>query len=169
MNSIKELPLFTQMRIKLIVVLVLGSIQGYSQAPKPAGWQVEWDQASISVGNQATLHFKVSLQEGWYIYAPDQDPDLGPVPTSVVFEKNEAFTPVGIPKSVKVKEKYDDVWEGTVRIIEESGGGFTQILQVLKANPVIRGRIIYTVCSEKTGQCLFPEEDFEITLTRKND
>jgi len=135
-----------------------------AQTSRVASWEI----TGSTEGKETALRFTVDLEEGWYIYAPDQDPDLGPVPTSVIFEKSDAFTPVGMPKPFRVKEKYDEVWEGTVRIIEESGGGFTQTLQVLKANPVIRGRIIYTVCSEKTGQCLFPEKEFELTLTTKN-
>ena len=139
-----------------------------AQTSRVASWEITMDRNSIKTKKETTLRFTVDLKEGWYIYAPDQDPDLGPVPTSVIFEKSDAFTPVGIPKPFRVKEKYDEVWEGTVRIIEESGGGFIQTLQVRKANPVIRGRIIYTVCSEKTGQCLFPEKEFELTLTNKN-
>ena len=135
-----------------------------AQTSRAASWEI----TGSTEGKETVLRFTIDLDEGWYIYAPDQDPDLGPVPASVVFEKSDAFTPVGAPKPRKVKEKYDAVWEGTIRIIEESGGGFTQTLQILKPNPVIRGKIIYTVCSEKTGQCLFPEEAFELTLTTKN-
>jgi len=160
---------------KIVFLLVLAFSMWLTTVPMantqildPADWKVTIYQNSSKTNERTVLGFTVHLEEGWYIYAPDQDPDLGPVPTSVVFEKSDAFTPLGEPKPVKVKEKYDEVWEGTVRIIEESGGGFIQKIQVLKANPVIRGRIVYTVCSEKTGQCLFPEETFELTLTTKN-
>ena len=153
----------------LWLLLIVGNATTYAQTLDPAVWEISSSKAGMAVGKETDLRFTIQLKEGWYIYAPDQDPDLGPVPTSVVFEESDAFTPLGEPKPVKVKEKYDEVWEGTVRIIEESGGGFIQKIQVLKANPVIRGRIIYTVCSEKTGQCLFPEKEFEVTFNSEKE
>ena len=143
----------------------IGLVQ--AQTSQVASWEVSSEKVTEK-GATHILSFRITLAPGWYTYSVDQDPGLGPVPASVVFEKSNAFTLVGAPKSRKVKEKYDDVWEGTIRIIEESGGGFTQTIQVLKPNPVIRGKIVYTVCSEKTGQCLFPEEAFELTLPTKN-
>ena len=145
----------------LFTGLQIGLVQ--AQTPSVASWEVSSEKATEK-GATHILSFRITLAPGWYIYSVDQDPDLGPVPTSVVFEKSDAFTPVGALKPFKVKEKYDDVWEGTIRIIEESGGGFTQTLQILKPNPVIRGKIVYTVCSEKTGQCLFPEEGFDVRI-----
>ena len=145
----------------LFTELQIGLVQ--AQTSRVASWEVSSEKATEKEATH-TLSFRITLAPGWYTYSVDQDPNLGPVPASVVFEKSDAFTPAGAPKPRKVKEKYDTVWEGTIRIIEESGGGFTQTLQVLKPNPVIRGKIIYTVCSEKTGQCLFPEEAFELTL-----
>ena len=53
---------------------------------------------------------------------------------------------------------------GNVRYIDESGGGFVQKIKILKENPVIKGTIVYSVCSTETGLCIFPEEEFEIKV-----
>ena len=136
----------------------------HGQLLDPANWEVKVKNGTVQIGKEAEVCFTVQLNKGWYIYSPDQDADLGPVPTSFELINGKDFKIVGKPIPMKVIDKYDDVWEGTVRIIKESGGGFRQRIKVLEANPTIRGTISYTVCSEETGQCIFPDDDFEITI-----
>ena len=146
----------------VLLLFIFPSVSVFSQVLKPARWTYETSKA----GDEIAIFFKVELDSGWYIYSPDQDPDLGPIPTSVNFEV-KGYELMGKPEPFGVHTKYDTVWEGNIRIIEKSGGGFIQKIKVLQPDPVIRGKVVYTVCSEKTGQCFFPEEDFEITLNRK--
>lgn len=144
---------------------VLSIYVGHGQILEPAHWECSVDVGEgLAIGDVVSLIFKVDLDKGWYIYSPDQDPDLGPVPTSARFEESGSFKVIGKSAPIGVKEKYDDVWKGTVRIIDGSGGGFYQRIKVLKADFTMRGTIIYTACSEETGQCIFPEEDFEIHI-----
>ncbi len=155
--------------VKSAIFLWLTAIGlSHGQLLDPADWEVEVNSKTVLIGREAELCFTVRLDEGWYIYSPDQDPDLGPVPTSVELLKGKEFKIIGKPIPIKAIEKYDDIWEGTVRIIAESGGGFKQLIKVLGANPTIRGTISYTVCSEETGQCIFPEDDFEINIKTRD-
>lgn len=133
-----------------------------AQLLDPADWRCTSD--TIAIGGEGTIFLEVVLDEGWYIYSPDQDPDLGPVPTSVTFGEDGSYELVGGLVPIGAREKYDDVWEGTVRTISGSGGGLEQRIRVLRKGATVRGTISYTVCSERTGQCIFPEEDFELVI-----
>ena len=150
------------MKYIIVSVFTLLSLQGNSQLLDPADW--EYSGVKAQVGETQEIILTVILDDSWYIYSSDQDPDLGPKPTAVIFEPHPSYELVGGLKPLKVKEKYDDIWEGNIRYIDESGGGFVQKMKILKANPVIRGTIVYSVCSMVTGQCVFPEEEFEIKV-----
>lgn len=161
----------------IISVFSLLALQGNSQLLDPADWEFIPTQVGTSakvgiseplesaeIGEIIALNLKVILDDSWYIYSNDQDPDVGPKPTEVLFEQHQSYELVDGLKPLKVKEKYDDIWMGQVRYIDESGGGFVQKIKILKDNPVIRGTIVYSVCSMVTGQCVFPEEEFEIKV-----
>ena len=150
------------MKSYITIILALIVSQGNSQILDPADW--EFSMVKVRVGETQEITLTVILEDSWYIYSNDQDPDLGPKPTKVIFEPHPSYDLVGELHSLKVKEKYDDIWEGNIRYIDESGGGFVQKIKVLKDNPVIRGTIVYSVCSIETGQCVFPEEEFEIKV-----
>ena len=147
----------------VVFTTVLFAAQGaMAQLLDPADW--EFSAIRANAGDTQEITLNVLLEETWYIYSNDQDPEVGPRPTVVNFEPHPSYALVGDLKPLKVKEKYDDIWMGNVRYIDESGGGFVQRIKVLQNNPVIRGTILYSVCSMKTGQCIFPEEEFEINV-----
>ncbi len=146
----------------IISVFALWFVEGHNQLLDPADW--EFSSVTAKVGEEQEITLSVILDDSWYIYSNDQDPDLGPKPTEVIFEAHPSYKLLDGLKTLKVKEKYDDIWMGNVRYIDESGGGFVQKIRVLKENAVIRGTIVYSVCSMVTGQCVFPEEDFEIKV-----
>ncbi len=150
-------------KVLLIGVYLLGGVICLNaQILDPADW--EFSQLDAKVGETQEVTLKVILDDSWYIYSNDQDPELGPKPTEITFAAHPSYELVEGLKPLKVKEKYDDIWEGNIRFIDESGGGFIQKIKVLKDNPVIRGTIVYSVCSMVTGQCVFPEEEFEIKV-----
>ena len=150
------------MKYLILINLALTYIWSNAQILDPADW--EFSSMTAEVGETREITLSVILDDSWYIYSNDQDPDLGPKPTEVLFEPHPSYELVDGLKPLKVKEKYDDVWMGNVRYIDESGGGFVQKIKILKDNPVIRGTIVYSVCSMVTGQCVFPEEEFEIKV-----
>ena len=150
------------MKYIAILFFCMGVFQIQAQILDPADW--EYGKLTAQIGETQELTLKVILEESWYIYSNDQDPDVGPKPTEVTFEPHASYELVGNLKPLKVKEKYDDVWVGNVRYIDESGGGFVQKIKLLQPNPVIRGTIVYSVCSMETGLCIFPEEEFEIKV-----
>ena len=144
-----------------ILLLSCGMVWG--QVRTPARWQFSVVEDNGVVGETVTLEFKVTLDNTWYIYSTDQDPEVGPLPAEIIFEPHESYVLLGEAIPVKVKQKYDEVWLDSIRIIAESGGGFLQKVKILSPNPVIRSSITYSVCSMETGLCIFPEEDFEFS------
>ena len=149
-----------------------------AQILHPANWtfralpteESPFEGGSMTLGRGGIydLQFAITLDPSWYIYSTDQNPDLGAIPTRIEFEQNDTFKLIGDPLPVKVKEKYDDIWEGNIRIIAESGGGFTQKVKLLTDDPVITGTISYSVCSIETGQCVISEKDFQFKAIPNN-
>ncbi|GAA3605067.1 protein-disulfide reductase DsbD family protein [Flavivirga amylovorans] len=146
----------------LYALFVLSITYLQAQILEPAKWSYTIQENS---SQELELTFKVSLDDTWYVYATDQNPDLGPIPTTINLE-GSGFKIIGEPKPIKVKTKYDEIWEGDTRVITESGGGFTQRIKVLEPNPKIKATINYTVCSMETGQCVFGEQEFDINLNQ---
>ena len=144
------------------IMIILFAHLGNSQILDPASWEYGSIRDNIDEIQEITI--KVILDESWYIYFNDQDPNVGPKPTVVTFDLHPSYELLGKLKPLKVKEKYDEVWMNNIRYIDENGGGFVQKIRVLKSNPVIRGTIEYSVCSMVTGQCVFPKEEFEIQV-----
>ena len=149
--------------IIIMLLSLLTGIPAFCQILHPADWEFKVSTRQIKSGDNLELFFRVTLEDTWYIYSTDQDPEVGPLPADIAFDSHDSFKLIGKPVPVGVKQKYDKVWKDSVRIIDESGGGFRQKVKIIAENPVIRGTISYSVCSMKTGQCVFPEEDFEFT------
>ena len=150
------------MKNRMVHLLVLFALQTNAQILDPADWEITPIKAKKGEVQEITL--KVILEDSWYIYSNDQDPEVGPKPTQIEFVPHPSYELVGELKPLRVKEKFDNVFMGPIRYIDETGGGFVQQIKVLQPNPVIRGTIIYSVCSMETGQCVFPEEEFEIKI-----
>ena len=76
-----------------VVLLVLFFISSFAQAQiiKPPKWTVSIESENLKVGEEAKLVFKAEIPAGWYIYATDFDPDLGPIIASLALEKSSAF------------------------------------------------------------------------------
>ena len=145
-----------------LVLLFTIPYVGIGQILDPVDW--EFSPVNAKLVEIQEIQLRIILDDSWYIYSNDQDPDVGPKPTEVIFEPHDSYQLVGEVQPIKVKEKYDEVWMGNVRYIDESGGGFVQKIKILKENPVIKGTIVYSVCSTETGLCIFPVEEFEIKV-----
>ena len=163
-ESIRSFLALDYRQVPLLCTLLCCHLQVMGQITSPpARWQFSVAENRIKVGREATLRLEVELDDTWYIYSTDQDPEVGPLPTEIRFEPHKSYALVGAPVPVKMIQKYDEIWLDSIRIVEESGGGFLQKIRVLDENPVIKGKIIYSVCSMETGLCVFPKKDFEFT------
>lgn len=145
------------MRYLLIFTFLIGYLQ--AQILRPASWSYELSRSSVAQGDTLTLLFKVTVDEGWYIYGSDFPPDLGPLPTALELEVNPTYQPIDSLKSIGAKRKYDDIFEMEYTAFKKKGL-FIQVVKINTDQPVIRGNLNYQVCSDETGRCIQLQESF---------
>lgn len=149
------------MRNLIQLVVLLGVCSTQAQVLEPASWNVSLDKANPKVGEEVTINFDVEIDEKWYLYSNDFDPDLGPMLTEFIFEPHAGYELVGEPNPINPKRKYDSLWEGEVSIFYEKAR-FTQKVKILDPDYAIIGSYEYQVCSDITGQCIPGDGEFEL-------
>jgi len=147
------------MRILAIFFAALLAIGSQAQILTPAKWSNTIPEKSLEVGDIITLSFKTEIEENWYVYSSDFDPDLGPIVTTFEFEPNDTYELVGELLPVNPSKAYDSLWEGEYTYFKKKGE-FRQQVKVLKENYKISGIYIYQVCSDIDGKCIPFEDEF---------
>ncbi|MCU0353961.1 MAG: thioredoxin family protein [Cytophagales bacterium] len=147
-------------RLAFLPLAFLFSFSTPAQVLSPAKWRFEVSKAEVKAGSETELVFRATIQDNWYLYSSDFDPELGPQVTAFTFKPNDTYQLVGKVKPVKPKKKYDDLWGGEYTYFIGQGE-FRQTVKILKANPRIEGGIEYQVCSEVDGKCIPGEEAFK--------
>jgi thiol:disulfide interchange protein DsbD len=139
-----------------ILVFFIG-LCAQAQTVKPIRWTISLSKKEVKQGETIEIIMRAEINSDWYLYSSDFDPNLGPTVTSVAFEKSEGYKPTGALKAIDAKEKYDSLWEGKVRYFTKHAE-FRQKIKILKTNPVLKGILMYQVCSDKEGKCIPYEE-----------
>lgn len=123
---------------------------------------VEWSYEVLPSdnGKELDLVFKATIDEKWYLYSSDFDPELGPLVTTFSFQPNDGYELVGGIRPVGAQKGYDEIFEGEYTYFK-GRAEFRQTIRLLKDNPVVGGSIEYQVCSDIDGRCINFEEDFE--------
>lgn len=118
----------------------------------PVKWSFTAERHALDV---VVVELTAHVEPGWHIYATQLENDLGPIPTTIRFERNEALFPVGELNEPKPEEVFDPNFEMQVRY--HSGAPlFTQHFEpVGKGALVLKGEVEFMVCNDKT--CLPPE------------
>ncbi|HBH24756.1 MAG TPA: disulfide bond formation protein DsbD [Cytophagales bacterium] len=142
-----------------------------AQILKPISWQNEIEPKSVNVGDTVEIHFNATIDQNWYLYSSDFDPELGPIIAEFNFEPHSDYELIGDITPIKPKRKYDDLWEGEVSIFVGTGK-FVQKIIITGPQPVIIGYYSYQVCSGIDGKCINLEDDFnfsniKVTATQK--
>jgi hypothetical protein len=111
----------------------------------------------------ASLQISAKIENGWHLYALDLDPNIGPVPTQIVLEKNKAVKILNsFEASTKAKQSYDPNFGAEVSYFEQSFEASNRI--VVKKTTTARGELTYMLCDDK--RCLPPQSiPFEIKVT----
>ncbi len=149
----------------LLILCVVGL--AHAQVLKPASWKVSTSGGNQpKVGEEISVVFDVEIDDRWYLYSNDFDPDLGPTVTEFSFEPHESYELLGEPQPIHPKRKYDSLWEGEVSIFYEQAQ-FVQKVSIKDPQFVIKGTYSYQVCSDVDGKCILFEEEFELTGTKK--
>ncbi|MEH0158212.1 cytochrome c biogenesis protein CcdA [Limibacter armeniacum] len=132
---------------------------GVAQLINPVTWTSHMSAQEAKVGDVVELIFEAKIEKGWYLYSSDFDPDLGPIVTSVSFDKNATYELVGGLTPIHPKKKYDDLWEGEISYFKGTGQ-FQQKVKVLKSDFHVEATLKGQTCSDETGQCIPLEESF---------
>ncbi|MBC7391250.1 MAG: thioredoxin family protein, partial [Opitutaceae bacterium] len=138
-----------------------GTVAG-NNIKQHAKWSYRLEPTETSVGKEVTIIFKVEIEDGWYMYSSDFDPNLGPIVTALNLKKNKDFQQVGKLIPNHPKRKFDEIWGGEISYFIGKAE-FKQKIKILKENPLIEGVVEYQTCTIKDGACVGGEFDLKIT------
>ncbi len=152
----------------LLTIVFLGlNLAGFSQILEPAKWSYDVSNTNAQVGDEVDLIFYTKIDQDWYLYSTDFDPELGPLVTEFTFDRNDSYELAGGIKPIGSKKKYDEIWEGNYTYFKEKAE-FRQTIKVLKEDYTISGSYMYQVCSDIDGKCIPFEDGFAFGVTTKN-
>jgi len=130
-----------------------------AQILTPATWEIKLSKTDLKVGDEVEVIFKATIDDVWYLYANDFDPDCGPLLTEVQLSTLKNSEPAGTLQAVNSISKHDNVFDCDVKIFKKKGE-FRQRIKIT-GNPVtISGSIEGQVCTEIDGKCISFEQDF---------
>ncbi len=151
---------------KLVVfsLWVWTALAAQAQVVKPYALKFSLSKNEVKVGETVDVVVEVDVNNGWHIFSPDQDPDVGPLPTVIKLKKSDAYETVGKFRTTsKPIEKMDEIFDGKVRFFEGKPS-FRQTVKILKEGAKIEGNIGGQVCQDD-GLCI-PINDGDFNLSK---
>jgi thiol:disulfide interchange protein len=167
LNRFEFLPMETRkIKFQLILfltalILMTAVIHPRAQILNPATWSVTTSEKTVNAGETFDIVFNVTIDDNWYLYSSDFDPDLGPMVTEFTFEPDDSYELVGGITPVNPKKKYDEIWEGEYTYFSGKGQ-FRQTIKALSQGLKIEGSYSYQVCSDIDGKCIPFDDEFTI-------
>ncbi|UXP33693.1 protein-disulfide reductase DsbD family protein [Reichenbachiella agarivorans] len=146
----------------IAIILIFFSVQGSAQVLQPAKWSLDISVSEPEIGQEMDLTFNVKIDQDWYLYSSDFDPDLGPLVTTIEFEPHASFELLGGITPVNPQKKYDSLWEGEYTYFKKNAQ-FTQRVKILSTNPTIKGSYFYQVCTDIDGKCIPFDDEFDFS------
>ena len=135
---------------------------GYSQVLQPAIWSYAVSQTNVKIGQEVDLIFNVVIDQDWYLYSSDFDPDCGPMVTTFSFKDHPSFSLVGDVMPVGAKKKYDDIFECEYTYFRKTGL-FKQTIKIQSKQLVVAGEYEYQVCTDVDGKCIPFDDEFDFS------
>ncbi|CAD5267714.1 MULTISPECIES: cytochrome c biogenesis protein CcdA [unclassified Imperialibacter] len=146
-------------RILLSLVGVVTIFASFGQVQKPISWSYELSNKDPKVGDTLSLVFKAKIDNTWYLYSSDFDPDLGPIVAEFDFVGDPSYEAIDSIRPIGAKRKYDDLWEGEYTYFREHAE-FRQTILVNSLPVNLSGSFFYQVCTDVDGKCINLDEDF---------
>ncbi|MCC8070302.1 MAG: protein-disulfide reductase DsbD N-terminal domain-containing protein [Bacteroidales bacterium] len=143
----------------LVALLALLPMGLRAQMVEPVKWSFS---INMTGDRQGEVVMKVTIDDGWHMYSMDVDPNVGPSPLSITFEKLQGVKLVGDPTPSKAAhEEYDDIFEAKLRWWTESVT-IRQKFEATEPDFAIDGVVKYSACNDQN--CIPPtSEIFELT------
>ncbi|MGQ1785459.1 MULTISPECIES: protein-disulfide reductase DsbD domain-containing protein [unclassified Saccharicrinis] len=155
------------MSIKSVIIafLVVTLFQGLAvgQILEPAKWTVELSKKDVKVGDKVEVVFKATIDNTWYVYSNDFDPDLGPILISFEFQENPSYQREGKVRPINAHKKYDDIWEGDISYFKNTAE-MRQTILIKKLPLKVTGEFEFQTCSEETGMCVMGDDEFDLSI-----
>lgn len=148
---------------KLFILFLFAALLTQAQILKPVQWTTSVSATSVKTGDVIELIFKAKIDEKWYMYANDFDPECGPLLTELTFSDIQNYELVGKTKAINPKSKKDENFPDceTINYFTKTGE-FRQKIKVLGSPLKISGVVQGQVCTEIDGKCIPFDEDFVI-------
>lgn len=132
-----------------------------AQVLQPVKWTFSVksiDDSKVEVNADATIEGE------WHLYSINL-PEDGPVPTSLVFETSEAYSPVGeIKETPAPKVGYDETFGVELGYFSKNAR-LTQILDISEKADTIKGYVEFMACDD--SRCLPPERvEFKLAVPK---
>lgn len=123
--------------------------------------KIQWGYTYNETNN--TVEIKAIIAEGWHLYSQHVANDIGPVPTSFVFDANDEVKMIGKVTEPSPIQKYDENFEAMLDFFENEVV-FSQRVSV-KKDTSLNGTVTYMLCNDT--MCLPPvDEKFTIELKK---
>lgn len=120
----------------------------------PPAEPVSWSFSAARTTTSVVVELTATVEQGWHIYATRLENELGPIPTTIRFQQNDAWVPMGGIVEPAPEEVFDPNFEMQVRY--HSGAPvFAQHFKNPSGANVLSGEVEFMVCNDKT--CLPPE------------
>ena len=100
------------MKYLITTAFIIFNTISWAQILHPADWEFEVSGINPKVGDTVDLIFNATIEDDWYLYSSDFDPNLGPLVTEFTFEPDPTYELIGDIQPQNPKTKYDSLWEG---------------------------------------------------------
>ncbi|WNB18001.1 protein-disulfide reductase DsbD family protein [Marivirga arenosa] len=149
------------MKYLIYSLLLVGTIlqSSFAQVIKPISWESSILEENVEVGDTATISFRAKIDENWYLYSSDFDPDLGPMLTEFEFVEDDSYQLVDSIIPINPSEGYDEIWEGNYTYFKKNAE-FQQKVIIKEIPFRIETSNSYQVCSDVDGKCIPFSDDF---------
>jgi thiol:disulfide interchange protein len=147
------------LRPAFLLIFFFTTIICRAQILTPATWTFEISKSTAKVGDEIEIILRATIDEKWYMYANDFNPDCGPLLTEIQFSNPVNFVVSGPTKAVKSVAKHDEIFDCDVKIFKHTAE-FRQKIKITGSPLKISGSIAGQVCTEIDGKCIPFEEDF---------
>jgi len=144
-----------------MITSFLGATNQQSGILHPAKWAVSFSVEKPEAGKEIDIVFDVVIDESWYLYSSDFDPELGPMVTEFHFEPHGSYSLVGGIVPVNPSKKYDEIFKGEYTYFRGTAQ-FRQTILVNESNPLVSGSYAYQVCTDIDGKCIPFDDDFSL-------
>lgn len=150
----------------LLALISLGFVgSANAQIYDPVSWTFHLEEET---DKSAVLVFTAEIEAGWHVYATELPSDMGPIPTTIEFDKGAGFKLAGGLKESDYITAYDPNFEMDLNFHDDEAV-IKQKVKLTGDGPVtVSGILNYMVCDD--SKCLPPEDvpfSFSIEGTQK--